>query len=182
MPVDHRSELTAHLGFFEGDMDAVGRGEDGEGHNHHTPSQHATETGLGEIIHPFEPSFRLTPWGLDHADDSLTAGMSVHVFHRDLLLDLAAVAIERRTILRMCGRAFRLGLSVHRRIVAGKELTRDHTFKCIPRPDFGHTGDDHVALLLAKSIIPGLIWPDRAKDPTGDILIPVVRLRSADVL
>src|SRR5262249_20574341 len=36
--VIRRSELTAHLGFFEGDMDQVGRGEDGEGHNHHWPS------------------------------------------------------------------------------------------------------------------------------------------------
>ena len=37
------------------------------------------------------PSLR----GLDHADDSLTAGMHVDVLHRDLLLPLAAVTIER---------------------------------------------------------------------------------------
>jgi hypothetical protein len=41
--------------------------------------------------------FRLnpSPRSLDHADDSLPAGMHVHVLDRYLLLALAALAIER---------------------------------------------------------------------------------------
>jgi hypothetical protein len=41
--------------------------------------------------------FRLnpSPRGLNHTDHGLPAGMNVHVFYRDLLLALAAMAIER---------------------------------------------------------------------------------------
>ena len=43
------------------------------------------------------PSFRLSPSppGFDHAHNCLTAGMHMDALHRDFLLALAAMAIER---------------------------------------------------------------------------------------
>ena len=42
---------------------------------------------LGFLLSP-------SPRGLNHPDHSLATGVHMHVFHRDLLLALAAVAIE----------------------------------------------------------------------------------------
>ena len=41
------------------------------------------------------PGAYVIAWGLDHAHDGLTPGMHMDVFHRDLLLALAAMMIER---------------------------------------------------------------------------------------
>jgi hypothetical protein len=43
-------------------------------------------------------SGRTLPLGLDIADDGLATGIDVDMLDRDLLLDLAAVAVQRRNI------------------------------------------------------------------------------------
>jgi hypothetical protein len=45
------------------------------------------------LIHRFR--LRPSPWGLDHAHNCLTPGMHVDVLHRDLLLALAAMMVQR---------------------------------------------------------------------------------------
>ena len=107
-------------------------------------------------LHGVDPLISLRsppPGGLDHADDRLPARMDVDVLDRDLLLALAAVAVERfeqRGI--GAGELVGLGevlapaleglfadhgaaIAFHRSVVGGDQLRRHHAFELVLRPD-----------------------------------------------
>src|ERR1700686_3133825 len=93
-----------------------------------------------------------TPWR-DGADNRLSTRMDVHVLHCDLLLALAAVAVERveqgrigaRKLVRLAQvlaarlecllSEHRSPVALHGGIVCGQQLSRDHAFKLVSRPD-----------------------------------------------
>jgi hypothetical protein len=87
------------------------------------------------------------------ADDSLTAGMHVDVLHRDLLLALAAMmvqGVEQHGIgpgklvrltqvlaspLKRLLANHRAPIAFHGGIVGGKQLSGDHAFQLVFRPN-----------------------------------------------
>jgi hypothetical protein len=108
--------------------------------------------------------FRLNPSPrcFNYAYLGLPAGMNVHVFYRDLLRALAAMAIERveqhregarelaslvQVFMPQAGRVAVQGdrVAVHRGIVAGEHLRRNHVFQRILRGDSGYTSGDRAA-------------------------------------
>jgi hypothetical protein len=107
-----------------------------------------------------------TPRRLHHAHHRLTTGMNVDVLDRDLLLALAAVAVEgfeQRG--EAAGELVRLGevlapafeglladhgaaVALHRGVVGGDKLRRHHALKLVLRRDADQRGDGGADLLL----------------------------------
>jgi hypothetical protein len=106
------------------------------------------------------------------SDDGLTAGIDVDMLDGDLLLPLAAVAIERLEQEGTgAGEPIRLAqvltaplkrlfgehgtpVALHSRIVCGQELSRDHPFQLVFRPDT-HQPINGCAVLLVTSVLVG---------------------------
>ncbi|WP_347264296.1 hypothetical protein [Nitrobacter sp.] len=112
------------------------------------------------------PTPRLTGCG-DHADHRLAAGMNVDVFDRDLLLTLAAMAVEGFEQRRVSARQL-VGLgevlappleglfadhgapiAFHCSVVRGDQLRRHHAFQLVLGRDADQRGDRGAQLLVA---------------------------------
>ncbi|MGE0775513.1 MAG: hypothetical protein AB7L36_10825 [Sphingomonadaceae bacterium] len=132
-----------------------------------------------------------TPRRLHHAHHSLPAGMDVDVLHRNLLLALAAVAIEcleQRG--EGAGELVRLGeviasaleglfadhgaaIAFHRRVVSRDQLRRHHTFQFVLRPDPDQSCDRGGVLLFLCLTI-GTLQPKRLKCLVTEQIVPVI--------
>src|SRR5438270_10333486 len=120
------------------------------------------------------------------------------VFDRDLLLTLAAVAVERVEQRRIgAGKLVRLAqvfaaplecllkehgapVALHGGIVCCQWLSRDHSFELISRPDTDQRGNGR-AVLLVTTLLVGMLEPKSFNGLTSENVVPVVRSRSADL-
>jgi hypothetical protein len=106
------------------------------------------------------------PRALNHAYNSLAAGMYVDMLHSYLLLAFTAMAIERVEQNRICAGKFvclaqvlapdfkglfanhRAPIALHGRVVSGDELRREHTLKLVLWSYTGHSIDGRKTLLF----------------------------------
>ena len=138
-----------------------------------------------------------TPWR-DGADNRLSTRMDVHVLHCDLLLALAAVAVERveqgrigaRKLVRLAQvlaarlecllSEHRSPVALHGGIVCGQQLSRDHAFKLVSRPDTDQREKSSIVLLVT-SLLVGMLEPKRVYCLISENIVPVIGSRSPEV-
>jgi hypothetical protein len=133
----------------------------------------------------------------DGTDDRLPTSVDVDMFNRNLLLTLAAVAIKRVEQNRVsAGEFVRLAqvfapalerlfpehsapVTFHRCVVCGQQLSRDHSFELVSRPDTYKPGYG-CAILPFASLLIRIPEPKGSDGLIGEAVVPFVRLRSAD--
>src|SRR5262249_44815346 len=136
---------------------------------------------------------------VNRSHDGLSTGMHMDMFHRDLLLALAAVAVERieqRSI--GAGELVRLAkillsalecllakhgapVAFHCGVVGGEELGRHHALDFVFRPDASERRHSCAVLTIARVFI-GMLEPERLNGLVGKNVVPMIGLRSADIL
>src|SRR5207253_10265311 len=113
----------------------------------------------------------------DHSNHRLTAGANVDVFHRDLLLAFAAMAVYRVEQHRIGAGEFvgltqvltptlesllakhRAPVGLHGGIVCGDELGRDHPFDFVLWLDAGERRNSRAVLTIALFLV-GILDPE----------------------
>ena len=140
-----------------------------------------------------------TPRRADDADDRLSASMDMDMLHRDLLLALAAMAVEGFEQGGIgAGQLVGLGkvlatpfeglfaehgapVAFHRGVVGGDQLRRHHAFEFVPRPDPDQRGNRGAQLLVAfvRALV---LHPERLHGLVGEDVVPTIRSRAANVL
>jgi hypothetical protein len=117
--------------------------------------------------------------------------MDVDVLDRDLLLALAAVAIQRleqdgigpRKLVRLAQALaapleslfadHRAPVALHGGIVCGQQLSREHPFKLVSRPDTDQRGNGCATLPVASFLI-GILEPKRFDCLISENIVPVI--------
>src|SRR5262252_3357867 len=138
-----------------------------------------------------------SPRCLDHADDSLTTAMDMHMLNNDLLLTFSSVPIEgvqqhRKCSRELIGLAQRLtaaletllrkhgaAITFHHRAVCCDQLCGHHPFQLVFRGNPGKTRISGDKLPMEHVRI-GVLDPERRRRVVYDLLVPGVELRSAE--
>src|ERR1700745_1663186 len=123
--------------------------------------------------------------------------MHMHMLHCDLLLALAAVAVERvqqhsvgaRELVRLAQALTPASeclfadhsapVALHRGIVCGEELSRDHSLHFVFRPDANERREGCAVLTVAGFFL-RMSEPKRGERLIGKKAVPIIELRSAD--